>query len=652
MRRKGSWGNGNELWYELGKEDPRARGGERYLLVGGRATDDACTLHARLAWGLRRLWLWIQARPLLAAISISLILILVLGTAIALLPYGQDVPAGAAGHHATGAASATSLGPSTLALPVSMPDHFAFGLMNGPGDVALMNDMRARNGAAWDFRYQYLAGGVNTGHGWETWNTPTGAFATYYLRDSTDNGYLPAFVYYELLQSNGQCGTCPDSQRDLINLNTPSVMVAYYANWRLLMQKIAATDKPALVIVEPDLWGYLQQASATDGADGVPASVASSGDHDAAGLPNTAQGFAWALLRFRDRYAPNALLALHISNWATGIDLNSNTDPALDVAGLARDTATFALSAGLRGNPQGISTWDLLSNDVADRDSGQGNAWWDRTNQEFPNFTRYLSFVSALTAATGRHVVMWQVPEGNQYFATMNDTHRHTQDNRPEYILGHVADFARVGVAAVLFGPGNDGTTVDDADHDGVTNPAPISSFQCDRCNTHLSAYPDDDGGYLRLFVGAYYRHGPLPLANPTAWTPPAAPNNSPTVTPVPVGTCQLTPQATIGQVTVTPNPAAPGHQITVTAYITLSCNTAAAVEYDVYQGGNVTIILKLAEKHESFLAGQTRAISITGTLPASTQPGSHAITAGVFSTTWNREYGFESYAAALQVSS
>ena len=647
-----SWGEDDALWYDPGREEPRARGGERYLLIGGRAADAVPTPRARLAWSLRRLWRWIQARPLLGAVSISLILILVLGTAIALLPYGQDAPASAVGHHATSAATATSIGPSTLALPAGMPAHFAFGLMNGPGDVALMNDMRARNGAAWDFRYQYLAGGVNTGHGWETWNTPTGAFATYYLGESAGNGYLPAFVYYEMLQSSGPCASCSESQRDLVNLNTPSVMAAYYANWRLLMQKIAAAGKPALIIVEPDLWGYMQQASASAGADGVPASVASSGDRDAAGLPNTAQGFAWALLRIRDRYAPNALLALHISNWATAIDLNSNTDPALDVAGLARATATFALSAGLRGNPQGISAWDLLSNDVADRDSGQGAAWWDRTNQEFPNFARYLSFVSALTAATGRHVVMWQVPEGNQYFATMNNTHHHMQDNRPEYILGHIADFARAGVAAVLFGPGNDGTMVGDAAHDGVTNPAPISSYQCDRCNTHLSVYPDDDGGYLRLFVGAYYRQGPLPLANPTAWTPPPAPNTGPTVTPVPVGTCQLAPQATIGQVTVAPNPAAPARQITVTAYVTLSCNTAAAVEYDVYQGGNTNIILKLVDKHESFLAGQTRAISITGTLPASAQPGSHTITAGVFSTAFDTIYGFESYAATLQISS
>jgi hypothetical protein len=395
--------------------------------------------------------------------------------------------------------------------PVALPPHFAFGAMNAPGDVALLNDMRARNDTAWDFRYQYLAGGTNTGQGWETWNSPSGQFAASYVTESHDNSYTPVLVYYELLQSNGPCASCSEAQRDLAHLNDPRLMATYFANWRLLMRVLAATQQAVLILVEPDLWAFIEQASSGSAAS-VPASVASSGDADTAGLPNTAQGFAWALLRLRDRYAPHALLALHVSGWATGQDVNTSQDALLDVSAIARLTALFCASAGLSGTPAGISTWDVLSNDVADRDSGQGAAWWDRSNTVFPNFARYLSFIGALSAATGRRVVVWQVPEGNQYFATMNNSPHHTQDNRAEYILGHVADFARAGVAAVLFGPGNDGTDMDDGAHDGVVNFPPITTYQCDRCNTRQSTYADDDGGYLRLTVGAYYRAGALAL--------------------------------------------------------------------------------------------------------------------------------------------
>jgi hypothetical protein len=396
--------------------------------------------------------------------------------------------------------------------------HFAFGVDNQPGSVQYLNNMRTQNGAAFDYRYQYLSAGVNTGHGWETWDSPAGSFASLYIQESVSNQYIPTFVYYELLQSNGTCNACGEQQRDLSNLANPSIMNAYYANWTLLMQKIGASNQRTLVIVEPDLWGYMQQSvvGGSNNAASVPASVASSGYPAAANLPNTAQGFALALLHIRDMYAPKAVLALHASNWATKIDISSDKTSGLNVGSIAQKEANFLLSAGIKNNPNGISHWDLLSNDVADHDSGQSNIWWDRTNATLPNFSRYLQFISALTADTGLHVMMWQVPIGNQYFDTENNSAGHTQDNRAEYILSHVPDFVHAGIIGVLFGGANGSTEYNDADQDGTTNPAPISTFQCKQCNTHQSQYPDDDGGYLRIFVGQYYKNGTYPL--PAGW--------------------------------------------------------------------------------------------------------------------------------------
>jgi hypothetical protein len=460
-------------------------------------------------------------------LALAVALGLVLGSGLGLL-FAKNGPNAAAPPSAglqpqnplAGLASAITptLPGATPTPPPKLPagtNHFAFGVDNSPGNAQYLNDMRTRNGAAFDYRYQYLSAGVNTGYGWETWNSPPGAFATYYIQESARNHYIPVLVYYDLLQSHGSCDTCAEPQRDLSNLDNASLMKLYYANWALLMQKIGATHTTTLVIVEPDLWGYMEQSvvNGSNSAASVPASVASSGYSAVAGLPNTAQGFAWALLHLRDRYASNAVLALHASNWATKFDISSNTDPNLNVRGLAQKEAQFLLSAGIKGNPAGISRWNLLSNDVADHDSGQSGIWWDRTNRTLPNFARYLQFIGALTADTGLHVMMWQVPDGNQYFDTENNSQGHTQDNRAEYILGHVADFAHAGIIGVLFGPGNGGTEYDDARKDGITNPAPISTYECNLCNTHQSQYPDDDGGYLRIFVGQYYKNGAYPIA-------------------------------------------------------------------------------------------------------------------------------------------
>ena len=417
--------------------------------------------------------------------------------------------------NATATSASQPAAPPTSGSPTGRtPSHFSFGITSAPGESSYLDGMRSANGTAWDYRYQYLAGGANTGHGWSTWNSPAGQFASYYLQENRQHGYTTAFVYYMLLQSNGPSGGS-EGGNDLAHLASPSTMQAYYADWALLMQRIGAEGGPALVIVEPDLWGFIEQAAVsagTESAASVAASVASSGYPDAQGYPNTAQGFAWALLHIRDHYAPNAVLALHASTWGTKTDVATSTDGSLDVTALATQEAHFLLTAGLAGTPSGVSTFDLLSQDIADHDSGQSGIWWDRQNATLPNFARYLQFVGALTHATNRHLMLWQVPVGNQYFATENNSTGHTQDNKAEYILGHVGDFAHAGVVGVLFGPGNGGTTVYDAQNDGITNPAPIDTYECHGCNSHTSSYADDDGGYLRIFVGTYYRSGGYPL--------------------------------------------------------------------------------------------------------------------------------------------
>src|SRR5438270_9845226 len=198
-----------------------------------------------------------------------------------------------------------------------------FGVSSEPSDLSWMTS----SGVPWKYRYTYLASGVNTGSGWETWNTPAGAYATYYMDASSANGYIPVFPYYELLQSSPSAGS-NESDRDFSNLNNAATMAAYYANFKLLMQSVAGQN-PVVIHVEPDLWGYLQQRAGAGTGATLSASVASSGFADVARFANTEEGFAQALQALRDTYAPNALLAVHASGWASGIDIDTNTGATL-----------------------------------------------------------------------------------------------------------------------------------------------------------------------------------------------------------------------------------------------------------------------------------------------------------------------------------
>jgi hypothetical protein len=410
--------------------------------------------------------------------------------------------------------SRTSYRAAALGAAALPQDRLHFGLANGPSDLSWMT----ASGVPWRYRYAYLAGGVNTANPWQSWNSPTGAYATYYMDNSNANGYIPVFTYYELLQSNPSTGAT-ESDRDFSNLNNASTMAAYYDNFKLLMQKSGASGKTVVVHVEPDLWGYLEQRASGGDAATLTASVASSGLAEAAGIPNTVQGYAWTLLKLRDLYAPNAILAIHASAWGSGIDIATDSNPSLNAVAEADKSAAFLNSAGIASNPYG-STWDLVFNDVDDHDAGwweqQGanNAsfthWWNPNNTTFPNFTRYLTWVGELRSKTNRPQVVWQVPVGNQHFLTMNNTCGHYQDNLAPYFIAHAADLYAAGLIAVLFGAGNGcQTTYTDGRGDGITNnggvPTTDTPGYCSACNTQPSSYADDDGGYLRIYVGLYY---------------------------------------------------------------------------------------------------------------------------------------------------
>ena len=117
--------------------------------------------------------------------------------------------------------------------PASLPP-FGIGLAAQPDSTGIYGWM-PDSGVPWSYAYQYLAAGVNTGSGWETWN-PDGQFPLLYARGANSHGYIPVFPYYEMLQSNGSCNVCGEAQKDLSNLNNASTMASYFADFTTLMK--------------------------------------------------------------------------------------------------------------------------------------------------------------------------------------------------------------------------------------------------------------------------------------------------------------------------------------------------------------------------------------------------------------------------------
>jgi hypothetical protein len=362
-----------------------------------------------------------------------------------------------------------------------------------------------RQVAPFGFRYQYLSGGVNTGNGWATWN-PNGDFVTYYVQESRAAGVVPVFSYYQLFQSNP--GVSQGEPAGVYtNLTTPATMASYYNDLKLFFQKAGAAGGMTVLHVEPDLWAYIQQHATNDNAATVPVQVGSSGQADVAGLPNNAAGFAQAIVRLRDRYAPNVLLGYHFSAWGTGTDIIYSDPSDATVDSLGVRTGRFEQSLGAR--------FDIAFTDLADRDAafkqfvyGDGGGSWYNAD----DYRRSTVYIGAFVRTANLRVVLWQVPQGNTKMRAENNTWNHYQDNKVEWLLDdpgrtHLNAYAQAGVVAVLYGRGADGPTCAcDANKDGVTNPAPING------NTGTSLNADDDGGYFKQRAAAYYNTGPLAL--------------------------------------------------------------------------------------------------------------------------------------------
>ena len=417
--------------------------------------------------------------------------------------------------------SGTATGaPAAVVAPPGWPATLQLGMSSPPGDAA---DVRAT--APFGLRSQYLAGGVNTGSGWATWN-PNGTFVTNYAQESQGQGLRSVFDYYMLLQSLPATGA-NESAKLASNLSNAATMTAYYNDLKLFLQRAAPFGNSVVLHMEPDLWGYLEQRASGDDASTVTGvRVASTGLSDLAGLPDTASGLAQAVLRLRDLYGPGVQVAYHASVWGTGNDIlySKPSDAIVDALGMR--AGTFYLSLG--------AAFDLAFTDPSDRDAafkqfqyGDGGAsWWSSAD-----YARNVRWLSRFYARTGKVLVMWQVPLGNTKMTAMNNTWNHYQDNHVEWLIDdpgrtHLADYVNAGVVAIIFGRGADGATCAcDANADGVTNPAPING------NTIASLNADDDGGFFRAKASQYYAAGALPLTGGV----PRTPSPSPTASPPPV---------------------------------------------------------------------------------------------------------------------
>jgi hypothetical protein len=345
-------------------------------------------------------------------------------------------------------------------------------LMSGLGKTHLMAGASMADGtaklASWDIRYLYIAGGLQTGatpcttcdascsNGgwWGCYQQPVGQYAKSVVSVYSGDGQIPWFTYYEVLQSSGAGEGTPEVQA----LNNAAYAPKYLGDLRFLFQQIG--NSKAMVHIEPDFWAYAQQLN----ADPTKIPVQLSSFSDCGTLAPNLAGFVQCIFTLRTKYAPNVRVGLHASVFASGTDVSTNSNPALDVAGEAKKVANFLKAVG-------ADAGDFIVMDASDRDAGYyasiGNPHaWDATNQTLPDFHQDFTWAQTLSETLGLPMFYWQVPVGDP---NENNTNNHWKDNRVDYFYAHTDELAAAHVAGMLFGAGDGNQTTPESDNGYLT---------------------------------------------------------------------------------------------------------------------------------------------------------------------------------------
>ncbi len=216
-------------------------------------------------------------------------------------------------------------------------------------------------------------------------------------------------------------------------------MAAYWADVRLFMQKAeaGASGHPVVLHVEPDLWGYIEQAATGNDAATVPGGRRlERRRRPRRPRPTRPTGFAKAFVQLRDLYAPHVLLAYHLSVWGTMFDLHASqtSDAKTDDAG--GEGGGVLRVARRRLRPRVHRPRRPRLGVLRARGRRRRGGVVERVG--LPAVRRGSSAGSRRRPASA--MVVWQIPMGNTLMRATNDTWGHYADNRPEWFLDDATD--------------------------------------------------------------------------------------------------------------------------------------------------------------------------------------------------------------------
>ncbi len=349
---------------------------------------------------------------------------------------------------------------------------FRFGLVSDAKEIFNIRMAVARaEGIQLDYRYAYVNGGPDTLTNACSWLF--GSWANGYVLGSTVLGMRPAFVIYMLQEDRGMAALAA-------NAMDTAFLAKYFATLKFVATR--ANGHHAIFVVEPDTWGYIQQAGLDPRSQ--PSAIASLVPQYPflAGLSGDYSGLAQGIIRALKHYAPDGYAGALMSHWA--VDGEACPGPATpdDYMGMPYlDTAdvdcsadrTAAFSRALLGD--GADRGDFTGVEK----NGHSAGWWYGFLQGSEAYRRmyywddarmanFIRWSGRLGRGTGLPILGWQISIGSPGLPNaclpgpLSDTVRFGletgncayEDSFFPYFFTHVKEFLDAGFIGFLAGKG------------------------------------------------------------------------------------------------------------------------------------------------------------------------------------------------------
>ena len=325
-----------------------------------------------------------------------------------------------------------------LAIALSGKPNFLAGISDNASDVY---DQGIEPG----IYYKYLTGGYGPEQpNWRGWNSPDGVYVDMVIAAAQRNGAIPMFTYFQLAS---------ELSKKNYGIFTHPNMKLYLQDLKVMFERIASFDIPAIVQLEPDFFGYMQG----ENIDLVKTKVNLHYDdfQDFKDFTENPIGLMQGIVAMCRKIAPKVKIGYHVSRWASWWDTSI---PIYDLETKANDVADFLLRLG-------ADKTDFVTIETLDRDAGyketmsQGEYYWDETNETYPNFAQYFEWVEHVSARMNLPVLWWQLPLGVPS-KIQGGTREHYRDNRVRYFFKHVQELIDCGSFGMVFGAGATGQTL------------------------------------------------------------------------------------------------------------------------------------------------------------------------------------------------